>query len=581
MHETVGIYFAGDDPDDRAFAMKIADAARAFSDVRLLDVDELDRIDLSGRVRPLGFRGTGVYILSPEMLAKEHNRYKLCGATVKLDVPGHTGFYICRGITSQEVRKQYPEMGDLFERVDIGTEGDFKVLLRELRSYVRHPETRLRPSLRLLAETIASRIILLMSVPFTPIAILAPLAVVGMYLLLFFGDPTSASSAYPIVLVSFYGLGWWANRVRPMDLWPFLGRRWRISTDSEAVSGEHSSSDTVPPWGEDVCLSPLTQADSESYCPPDYMRWVRTWWLKAVRRARWSRTIVFALAVVIALVISRKHTGMLSVLSLGAFTFGLVFPVISYWANCYIRRLAYLKIGLRKEEIHRTDEWFDPFKGADSGIALDESTAAGINRVRKTYRFLGQTIGAPTVQRWWFCPQNRVFISYAWGSERDTNTARVLATAIAEIEDTGGLGKDFFLDRLSNPPFSAWRSRLASALVNCTHFLIVLSPAVLKAKTLQREIKTAFQRWNMELFPAIICVLDEFDAKELLAIERLPYEIQFMLSWCPRLTHAEAGDTIILSKLLAQRRRQGLFMDWLSIITPQRCLSRLVSTVRP
>jgi len=133
VRNEVAIFFTGDDVRDRAFARDLATRMVPFAVPRLVDVDELDRVDDRGGDRPEGF-GTvaSVFVLSPSMVAQPHNRRKLLHASPKLGVPGFTAFYICRGMTLRALRAQHPDLEPLFDKVGVGEEEAYDELLAEL-----------------------------------------------------------------------------------------------------------------------------------------------------------------------------------------------------------------------------------------------------------------------------------------------------------------------------------------------------------------------------------------------------------------------------------------------------------------
>jgi hypothetical protein len=231
-----------------------------------------------------------------------------------------------------------------------------------------------------------------------------------------------------------------------------------------------------------------------------------------------------------------------------AFLLGLTVPRLWSTALRYLVRRAYWESGLSDEELDRTARFFSPW---GSGITTESD-----------YRFGGTHGGRMLVHRPWFSRRPHVFISYAWRDEEQTPAARILQQTVARIN------VPCFLDTRKIPgKFSSWRARVADEILDCTHFFLVLGPNVNEAQVVHREIKTALQRWNTELEPAVLCVVEP-EVSDGLERSKLSPELKYLLHQAPKLTYAEAAQQEVLEILLFQRCRQGLCRDWVTLLRP-------------
>lgn len=88
----------------------------------------------------------------------------------------------------------------------------------------------------------------------------------------------------------------------------------------------------------------------------------------------------------------------------------------------------------------------------------------------------------------------KVFISY---SRRDFRFARDLAQSLRDAQI------DFWLDVAGIQGSERWNSKIESALMECTHFLIVVSPYSLKSPQVQREFNKAIES-HKPIVPALL-----------------------------------------------------------------------------
>jgi hypothetical protein len=574
MKSQVGIYFTGGDPLDRAFADAVATKVRDFSTPHLIDIDELDRAEERGEELPRGGTGAGIFVVSPSMVAKEHNRRKLARASPKVGLPGHTGFYICRGTTVEWLQETYRDLYELFDKLTVGEEHQLAEMLEELRDYVLHPEARFRPGTLWAVKWLASVLIVMIGIVVSPLAHLALIAPIGMIYLILAGQTVPPWWNNIFVVLALFGFGWWLNCSPALDLWPWLGRRWKFTP-----GWEPSLSDRLPnphlsrEWRDHGCLSP-PQADApHSQCTAEELGCAEMWWLDTARHARFWSLMRLCTMLVPAAILIRRHNEVLFVTGAAALAIGFAFPIFYYWGSNWMRAIAYWNIGLTTTELERTDKFFDVTKPINLGVAKVTLENADNPRVIAEFRqeawFYSQTWATSRQRRAWRCPSDKIFISYAWKDAADVVTARRIA------DNLSLLGKSVFLDKREIPRFAAWRSQVSQGLLECTHLIVVIGPATRYGRICRREIKMSMQRWDTELFPSIICVVEPNTADELLTDEDIPLEMRFLLRWCPRLNYTEASDAKLLDSLIRQRRRQGMLRDWCAILWPNVALSRL------
>jgi hypothetical protein len=519
---TVCIFHTGDDPDDGLFARRIAERIRPFCAPQLIDVDELERMDRADSPRIERFPGVPVCVVSPAMLRLSYYRKKLATAAPRRNLPGRAAFYICRGITTAEMRHQYPDLERLFLDVMVGETEDLAVLTDELKDYLEQTPDRVTvlQRVRQIAGFLAAYGMHLVG-SFGYLAYFAafPAAcwLIGSLLLTDTGTALKVAAACHLL----YGAGYGVNRLRPLDLWPWLGPAWSLG---QRFAGNHGDSGGAP------------DLDSQA---------IRSW-QQMVGRARITEFVVLSWLGIPGMAAFWKSSR--AWMGGAAFLLGLTVPRLWSTALRYLVRRAYWESGLSDEELDRTARFFSPW---GSGITTESD-----------YRFGGTHGGRMLVHRPWFSRRPHVFISYAWRDEEQTPAARILQQTVARIN------VPCFLDTRKIPgKFSSWRARVADEILDCTHFFLVLGPNVNEAQVVHREIKTALQRWNTELEPAVLCVVEP-EVSDGLERSKLSPELKYLLHQAPKLTYAEAAQQEVLEILLFQRCRQGLCRDWVTLLRP-------------
>jgi hypothetical protein len=565
----VDIHFAGDDPSDRAFAESLAEQVRPFARPVFRDVDELDRLDEQGVPRPVALPGAPIFILSPSLLAKDWNRRKLLNATPRAGVMKHTGFFVCRGITLSELRGRYPDLDPLFFRVSIGDETQIPELLAELRAYCDFLAHRLPSALRVLAVMQLSTLVQFLGYVLWPLGFLSvvlPLPLV-VWLVMDLAQ-VAAWKAGLLAAVSLFGLGWWSAFFPAMDLWPWLGRRWRFprpDPDGDETLGVDPA--YCRAWPSRGLLAPPPENHSGALCTDQDLQCACIWWLDRSRRARlWAvlRSLWMALPALLCLTRLPGY----GALALALFAAGLLYPPLYYWTSNRMRIVSYWRLGLTDEELDRTGRFFFPLARHQLLMTASEQ--------RLAFRLWldSQTLGGPKRQRLWFRPRPRVFVSYSWHTPAEVALAGEIAAALRDA------GVEVFLDKRDIGRFGAWRARVSEAIMRATHVIVVAGSDAAAARVFPREIRAAFQRLYTEMLPSFLCVAEPETVPGLIAGPDLPLELRFLLSWCPALSPREARNPALLLALLRQRSRQGLVRDWLCGLFPGVALPLLQKRLR-
>ncbi len=472
-----------------------------------------------------------VFILSPGMLRPKHYRQKLVKATPSRNLPGRMAFHICRGITSADIRAQYPDLRQLFLDVMVGDEVDLPTMVEELRAYIEHSPDRvgLAERLWMVARLLGANVMYWVgAVGYYGYFVAFPIALgLVLSLLLSSGRPGLETAAACYVL---YCAGYGTNLVRPLDLWPWLGPAWCIGArplggHADSVRALSGFMDAIGPWQR--------MADAARLLRFGALCWLVIPGASALVGSDWAWA------------------------GIAAFVFGLTMPQLWSATLQFFTRRAYWQLGMTDEEMRRTARFFSSW-GLDTATAFE-------------YRYRG-TRGGQLVHRPWLPRPPNVFISYAWRDEERTPVARTLEHTIS------AMGIPCFLDTRRIPgKFASWRTYIVNELLDCTHFFVVLGPNVREAKVMHREIRTALQRWSTGLEPAVICAVEPGVAAAL-AAEDISPELEYLLHEAPKITYAEAARSDVVARLLSQRRRQGLWYDWLTLLWPAKRLRQFLES---
>ena len=551
MLPKVVIFYTGDNADDEAFAKEIEAKLGSFSEPKLMDVDELERQDRAGTFRPEEYEGVPIYILSPTLLQQPEYRNKLIASTPGQNTYGRNFpwsqcFYICHNITLQQIKDDYPDLENLRFEAMIGDQKNLPELIGDLKKYLADT-----PQSVSLAQRISEffRIVvafLFYSLGFfcTTVYSFSFISSLGLlYLLIFkFKQPT-----YELIFIShvLFAAGYSFSRIPFLDFWEYLGSAWKIYDFSEdranyMRNGHPDSEYTDRVHGQAVFK-----------------------WMSIARVAGFKQLIILCFLLIPAL-LSVDGANMI-VAGICAFFVGLIMPI--FWSISW--------------------RYFDKWRAW--GYAMSDHE---IDRIQKIYKNTRPLIGVSrwTVHRPW-SPRNpwilgafwikalqvNIFISHARKDDKYYENANHESAAQVLYQIVTNLHLPCFLDEKAMPSkFATLRSQLASELLECTHFFLVLGPKVKESQTVRQEIRTVMQRWYNGLEPAIICVVEPEVAEILLEDNTVP-EINLLLRKCPKLTYAEASDPDVIRHIIRQRCRHGLLQDWFALVSPMSTLRRYVS----
>jgi len=194
----------------------------------------------------------------------------------------------------------------------------------------------------------------------------------------------------------------------------------------------------------------------------------------------------------------------------------------------------------------------------------DEQVVAFTEDQKRELRHFDYLLRSPAGHslRRWFRQRDCAFVSYVWKDAEKLKTAEHLDKVL------GSIGIPSFRDTRSiQDPFGVWRADIASTLLRCTHFFLVVSPGIKYGRVVLREIETIVQRWQLEMLPAVICVVNPEDARQMRDDPQMPLYVRYLLTCCPQMTLAEAADPLRIRFILEHTRRQGKWSDWLTTLS--------------
>ena len=572
--ELVRIWLSESDPVARAFANRIADATRAYSQVILTDGNAVDvrenEIDpVHGR-----YAGIPVVVLTPSFVGNKHNRRKLVALSRYLG-SGVTAFCICCGMTVDQLRKQYADLGPLFDTVMIGEEFHLERLLEELQYYMSNREQILRENHRNPLLTSISMAITSLGY-FFHLAHLAGFPAVFVLTYLLFSDLLLPRPwEIGLAALSLYSAGLSLNMLPAFDVWPWFGHRWRLPrlADDHDFSTQYGPQ-TAEIWASMLCQDKAGRAEGHALCTRDELRRVISTLLGFIRRTAFRRVFVLFVLVIPAIAtLSYGGVAYTASFALLALTAGTLSPIAYYWATRRLQRDTLLTIGLTERELSRGNRLF--------GIQCEPSAD---EEMRENHPVLPTPIGwqvahiishqllrSSSVRRLWRQHPDHVFISYAWADEEELSTAGNLAQVLDSMDC-----RFFYDERSIRLLFSPWRYAVALGLLECTHIFVIIGHRAREGRIMARELIATFHRWQTELLPAMICVVEPGALEDLLADASLPLAFKVALRWCPKLSFSECENPEIVRRVIRQRRRQGLWRDWLSLYDPPGAISRML-----
>ena len=566
--------------------------------------------------------GTMIALLSETMLGDVDRCAALLATVAGTSILDFRHYFICVGISPKEVIDRFPDIAQIYENVMLRTESDLRSVIEDVKHNFsqRIPgfwDSGGRVGIKLILGTLVALVLSRVSRIYSLRLPLAGALAVLLYM------QTSRALTVALLLVCFYTVGLGLSRIDPLDLWPWLGRRWKWSVSLDPLHSLHASPLDIGPivvagaisgvtaamimgdwipfaigFTSGLVLQMLTNAacvfnglgrlrqarasypadilEDETACDPDQLR-------EAIRSClilrNFNLTVVFGSLLVVSFVsvVGAAHfPWSLAFAWLAAYALGTLTPTviaISWLAG----DLSLMRVhGLTNMHLRRTGEVYRQVGWAKMPypLGIDDASLATFGDHEKEeltrFAFLKRI---PT--RWWlrgwFTPRDFAFISYVWTDEKKLNTAECLDKTLGEI------GIPSFRDtRAIQDPFAAWREYIAPALMRCTHYFIIVTPGIKNGKIVFSEIETVVQRWHLEMLPAVICVVDPKDARVLRDDHQVPLQLRFLLTCCPQMTLSEAADPRRVRYIVEHTRRQGKWNDWLTMLSPCAATHRIL-----
>jgi len=424
--------------------------------------------------------------------------------------------YICRGIAPEEARELYPDLDPLFQDMNVGPESALDDLLSEVAAFLRAQQAETT-----LVRTWRGFRMLLAFIVGTVGLVARPWYWIsygagawGWYDLTTGTVPLSPSLYSGRIYLLLLAAGTSVVRVPTLDLHPFL---WNETRD---VTSRH--------W---------------------HLRALA--WSTFVRAHAHGTFLCFAFLTMPALALLMSATVSQRILAGACFLSGVLLPTAVGWATRSQRRLRYQREGMVEREMRRI-EGQRPFG----------------RRLSQTPQF-----SSASVQRDWLPRPPRVFISYSRADEAERPIVMQLA------QDLRLLGVPTFVDVLSiRTVFTSWRANVVAALLDCTHYVLILGSNAARSRPVKNEIRTALHRWETEVYPVVICVADDDMVEKLLSDGRTLPVLKNLLRGCKRVSPAEVLHHGGADDIVDAGEYQGLLADWGTLLWPRGKLRRAVSS---
>jgi len=595
----VTIWHCPSDEQNRGFAERIFEGIQKSTYAELKDLqslklsrteawDEIMNVDkdpiLRSHTEPPGIP---VVVISPAIVSRNDLRKKVLDAAPARNVPGHEAFFICRGIAVADLRNAYPDLAPLYNDIMIGEESDLDALLAELRACI---DTRRQRGYHGVVRRCADWLHVFFAGTFSmlsPLTVVAQLAylvppIILAHLLL--PVPWLHGIAWGAVLFALFAVGMEFNYPGTADLWPWLGRHWRLD-----ASGDGERSLDLPDVPLDLRAIGNWLIKQTHIHPPERLtrpfctQQERTdavcGWYSALVYMRKQRVLcLFYLLLPVAAFMFLRAPQMLFP-AVAALLAGLFVPPLASRGANMSRYIEYLRSGLTESRL-ATNRRF--VRSAGRLIRADTRPATTGTEPGETLReiegfAIRQAFVNGRLRGLWFPRADQLFISYAWHDEGEVPIARAVKNAVDQLRPV----VPCFLDqRHITSRFAAFRSAVSSELLRSTHVIFIIGPHFRKGEVVQREVATTLQRWYVEVLPTVICVVEPEVASALLKSDDLSPTLQLLLTWCPCLSVEEATNPTLLGRIIAQRRRQGLWRDWCTLFAPGAALQRMTQSFR-
>lgn len=623
MKPTVYIVHSGVDEDDRKLANHIQSGVAATIKTVVMTTDRLIKLwTVAGK--PVAAGGVTIAILSHAMIDDASQRKALVDRVVPRRGFSFRHYFICRGVSPEEVRA-LPDLAPVFDNAALVTEQELPELIADVDAYVAHHEF---PSLvRLLVpgvKLIFGTAIGLVLAQFARVYSLRFLLMASFGIILYMG--ARASWILPLTLLGFYIAGIGVARIDPLDLWPWLGRQWKLPTKANRVSvtGVFDVYGPLAFWGMAVGAlfnrmghyvplligltagiflqmvinlvarhylrsrfqksseldegSPLLLLNdtSDAICSPTRLE-AGVKICLGLRKLVVNFTLSSSVILVLLSYFASHQLGTAHLLLYAATFFaGSMTPGLAarWWqlASAEVARTA----GLTRDDLQYHTKVFRPIKAAKTPYSLgneETSLEAFTDAEREQLIEWRSLIRVPHVGgfRRWRTPGDYAFISYAWRDDPNTHMLAKLSQTFKSI------GVNHFLDRKDvENKFVIWREHVAPALQKCTHFFLVVSPGLKRGDVVLREIETTINRWYLELVPAVVCIAEPDTARLLREDPHVPLPLRFFLTLCPVMSFGEALNPQLLHYIIRHTRRQGMLQDWLTALSGASARQRIV-----
>ncbi|MGD9691092.1 MAG: TIR domain-containing protein [Phycisphaerales bacterium] len=635
MLPRVNIFISDGDPADAAFAALIQSRVGGFAEAIVVTPADLadDRVD--PLQRRFGLAGTHIVVLSPALVQSAAACSLLQRAIKIITVEPLRYYVICRGVEPKRALEDQKELQFLFDNTTAVDAGALPTLVADLREYLTKILPKLGGSFPLvklvaglaqhLASTAAARILPLFTLAFM-LGFLAPLAVAATF---FWDGPSTLRMALSAWCA--YCAGFAINELFALDFWPWAGSAWKLrqplrsedfsdlpigneavgplvtaATGLSAIIASHTEMVAIVAFGLAMGAVLQTGVDamgrerarrgpgfawprapvhsglavSGAAADPTTLSRAVGWCLSSRRwtvKATTMKLLWFLLPVGVVLWRAPLSAAIAAV---AAFLFGLmVCPFLTRWKlalDSFLRRhtgLTERHIEALESRLARLDVKVPPEM---SGVE-DEKLIGFTEQERATARRWATMNALATIsgcQRTWRAPRVRAFVSYAWTGDPGYQAAANLVATLQTCR------VPCFLDRHEiASPFENWRTRVYHGVMHCTHLFLLISPNLMRAAIVRRELITVFQRWHLEQTPAVICVAPPALAESMRSDARVPLEVRFALAWCPVMSLEEARDPELVAALLEQRRRQGRFRDLTLALSPSTAREQLLASL--
>lgn len=552
----VSIFSMADDPATVAIVETIETDLKDIARVQLIGAGQAR--DLSGlnRWQQAPQVGVPVFVISASILGEEANRTALVKANPVLGNPNFRSYYVCADIHPLDLFARYSDLEPLADEAMVVTREYLDDVLHDLRIYV---TTGFR--LRFIPRFSALVWDLVRWMALQAMSVVRPIG----SLLFLLGFPAAVALLVivaigwqewlwrPLALVCSFSLGVAFWQIETVELWPWLGPRWRLPRDAPSTDENGSA----------------LQDEEQTV--------VRNRFREVIRMT----TVYVAVAALLlgaGVIVFAMHDRRASAnWLLWAFSAGLLHQGAANWSHRIRWFLGQGQKGLVEATLARLGRYVARLSihplpkhlvTLNGEFTEDEQTRC---RQWAAVSALGMTSAAyrPLWRR-----RDRIFVSYLWADEEDTGIA-----SIADALDR--LPTPHFVDkRYSRSQFLPWRPLIASELARATHVLLVISPNMLRGRIVIREIKTIEMRWYFEMLPAVICVVDPEVAAKFSGDVAVPLFLRFLLAWCPRLTYLEAQDEKNIAFIIRQRRRHGRLGDWWALIEGPVAEARMFASLQ-